>query len=209
MTQEITLLEEHLHLLPERAVWWPVRKAIIVSDLHWGKSAHFRKHGIPMPGSTQQADAVRLAHIIKHWSAEQLIIAGDLFHSKHNSEVDDFAHWRSAHTGLHIHFIIGNHDILATSFYDSLKMEVHREGLYTAPFYIAHDESIKDGHYTIYGHLHPGVSVRSAGTFPCFCIGDHAMILPAFGRFTGCKRIEPAHFKSVYVVGEQKVLQVK
>jgi DNA ligase-associated metallophosphoesterase len=166
-----------------------------------------------MPGSTQQADALRLADILRHYRAEQLIIAGDLFHSKHNSEVDDFAHWRSAHTGLHIHFVMGNHDILTAAFYHSLNFEVHKEGYVLGPFYIAHDEAAQEGHYTIHGHIHPGVAIQGLGmgsrSFPCFAIGDHAMILPAFGRFTGCKRIEPSRFRSVYVVGEEKVMKLK
>ena len=213
MLQEITLQGEQLHLLPERAIWWPAQRAIILSDLHWGKSAHFRKHGIPMPGSTQQHDAVRLAGVLRRHHAEQLIIAGDLFHSKHNSEVDDFTHWRNAHAGLHIHFVMGNHDILSAHFYQSLNFIVHREGLSIGPFYIAHDEVAHEGLYTIHGHLHPGVSLQGLGvktlSLPCFCIGEHAMILPAFGRFTGCKRIEPAHYRNVYVIGEEKVMKLK
>jgi DNA ligase-associated metallophosphoesterase len=212
MTQEISLQGEQLHLLPERAVWWPAKRAMILSDVHWGKSAHFRKHGIPMPGSTQQHDAVRLAAILRHYRAEQLIIAGDLFHSRHNSEVDDFTHWRKAHAQLHIHFVMGNHDILSPQFYHSLNFEVHRDGLVTGPFYIAHDDAGHEGLYTIHGHLHPGVSLRGLGvkavSLPCFAIGAHAMILPAFGRFTGCKRIEPGHFRNVYVIGEEKVMQL-
>lgn len=145
--------------------------------------------------------------------AKQLIIAGDLFHSKHNNEVDDFGAWRAAHAELHIHFVMGNHDILPAAFYHTLQLEVHREGLPIGSFYIAHDDIAYEGHYTIHGHMHPGVSVGGLGmgtkSFPCFAIGDRKMILPAFGRFTGCKQIEPAHFKHVYVVGEAKVLQMK
>jgi DNA ligase-associated metallophosphoesterase len=213
MMQEITLQGQQLYLLPERAIWWPAQRAIILSDVHWGKSAHFRKHGIPMPGSTQQHDAVRLAGIVRRHHAEHLIIAGDLFHSKHNSEVDDFVLWRNAHTNLRIHFVMGNHDILSPHFYHSLNFEVHREGLAIGPFYIAHDDTSHEGLYTIHGHVHPGLSMRGLGvhavTLPCFCIGDHAMILPAFGKFTGCKRIEPAHFRSVYLIGEEKVMRLK
>lgn len=209
MTQEITLQGEHLHLLPERAIWWPAQRAIILSDVHWGKSAHFRKHGIPMPGSTQQQDALRLAGLLRQHGAEQLIIAGDLFHSKHNSEVDEFGRWRDAHSSLRIHFIMGNHDILTAQFYHSLNMEVEREGLAFGPFYIAHDDVQHQSLYTIHGHLHPGVSVHGAGTFPCFAIGTRCMILPAFGKFTGCKRIEPSHYNSVFLVGENKVMKLK
>jgi DNA ligase-associated metallophosphoesterase len=207
--QEISLQGEHLYLLPERAIWWPAQRAIILSDVHWGKSAHFRKHGIPMPGSVQQSDAIRLAGILRHHHAERLIIAGDLFHSKHNSEVDDFAHWRSAHSSLHIDFVMGNHDILTAQFYHSLRLEVEKEGLVLGAFYISHDDVQHEALYTIHGHIHPGVSVHGAGTFPCFAIGERCMILPAFGRFTGCKRIEPSRYKSVYLVGEQKVLKLK
>jgi DNA ligase-associated metallophosphoesterase len=207
--QEITLQDEQLHLLPERAVWWPAQRAIMLSDVHWGKSAHFRKHGIPMPGGTQRQDAMRLAGLLRRHRAERLIIAGDLFHSKHNSEVDDFAHWRSAHSALHIHFIMGNHDILPASFYHSINLEIAQEGLALGPFYITHDDAQYERLYTIHGHIHPGVSVPGAGTYPCFAIGAHAMVLPAFGKFTGCKRVALAHYRSVYVVGEEKVMQLK
>ena len=202
-----------MQLLPERAIWWPAQHAVILSDLHWGKSAHFRKHGIPMPGATQRHDAERLAFVVRHYGARKLIIAGDLFHSRHNSEVEDFRHWRDAHDELDIIFIRGNHDILQPAFYDALLLVVYEEGFDVGPFYIAHDDVRKAGTYTIHGHLHPGVAIPGLGgsgrTLPAFCIGTHALILPAFGRFTGCKRVEPAHFKSVFVIGEDRVMRLK
>src|SRR5690349_2361179 len=90
MMTEILLQGASLVLLPERAVWWPDRKTLVVADVHWGKSAHFRKHGIPMPGGTQDRDSLRLARLIREYGAERLVIAGDLFHSRHNAEVADF-----------------------------------------------------------------------------------------------------------------------
>ena len=166
-----------------------------------------------MPNATQQHDAERLAHVVRHYQAEQLIIAGDLFHSRHNNEVEDFRHWRKAHEGLHIVFVTGNHDILPSQFYESLQFEIYREGYETGPFYITHDDVRKADFYTVHGHLHPGISIPALGgrgqMLPAFCIGEHAMILPAFGKFTGCKRVAPAHFKSAFVIGEGQVLQVK
>lgn len=211
MTQEISLRDEKLELLPERAMWWPEREALILSDLHWGKSAHFRKHGIPMPGGTQQQDALRLARIVSAYGAKQLIIAGDLFHSRHNAEVEEFRRWRDAHESLRIHFIMGNHDILKATFYTDLGFEVYGEGMEAGPFYITHDEILHPKLYTIHGHLHPGISIPGvkAHSLPCFAIGKSCLILPAFGRFTGCKRVRPADFESLYVVGEEKVLRVK
>jgi len=166
-----------------------------------------------MPGSQQQEDARRLSSIIQNFGAEELIIAGDLFHSRHNQEVADFKHWRDAHDSLHIHFVMGNHDILPATFYDDLGFQVYPEGMLNGPFYVTHDAIPDASAFVIHGHLHPGVHVSGAGmrsrAFPCFCIASDHMILPAFGSFTGCKRVSPEHFKHLYLVGEQQVLQLK
>ena len=44
--------------------------------------------------------------------ADLLLIAGDLFHSRQNNEVEQFGHWRSQHTSVHIDLVTGNQDIL-------------------------------------------------------------------------------------------------
>ena len=49
----INLKGEAITLLAERGLLWPVQKALIVADLHWGKAGHFRKHGIAVPAKTQ------------------------------------------------------------------------------------------------------------------------------------------------------------
>lgn len=203
-----------MFLLPERAVWWPSEKTILLSDLHWGKSAHFRKHGIPMPGSTQAKDSMILAGLIRSYQAERMIIAGDFFHSAHNKEVDDFGKWRAAHPSLHIDFILGNHDILPRQFYDSWSLAVHEKGLLiNNHIYIAHDDEEDREHFTIHGHVHPGVKLKGLGrqafTLPCFCINERCMILPAFGQFTGCHLIKDQHFKQIFVIGDGKVMQWK
>lgn len=210
---EILLQQERMFLLPERAVWWPSEKTILLSDLHWGKSAHFRKHGIPMPGSTQVKDGLILAGLIRQYHAERMIIAGDFFHSKHNKEVDDFSTWRQAHTSLHIDFVLGNHDILPHQLYHYWALTVHEKGMLINDMYIAHDQEENAPHFTIHGHVHPGVKLQGLGrqafTLPCFCISDRCMILPAFGQFTGCHLIDARKFRQVFVIGDGKVMQWK
>ena len=210
---EILLEGEHLCLLPERALWWPSQKTMILSDLHWGKSAHFRKHGIPMPGGVQEKDGLKLAKIVTDHGAERLMIAGDFFHSHQNKEVDDFGKWRKAHESLHIDFILGNHDILPPELYTNWQLTVHATGLDAGPFHIAHDEVAHEKLFTIHGHIHPGMRLhglgRQAFTLPCFCIKEHCMVLPAFGQFTGCKTVQASDYRQVYVVGDGKVVQWK
>ena len=48
-SHSIQLADEQLLLLPERALWWPQQKALVLSDVHFGKSATFRENGIPVP----------------------------------------------------------------------------------------------------------------------------------------------------------------
>ena len=49
---------ERLHLLPERAVWWPAAGLLLVADVHLGKAATFRRLGQPVPaGTTAQPNA--------------------------------------------------------------------------------------------------------------------------------------------------------
>ena len=210
---EIMLQGERLELLPERVLWWPAKKTIILSDLHWGKSAHFRKHGVPMPGGTQEDDALRLATVVRNYGVERMVIAGDFFHSKHNKEVDDFGRWRDAHSSLHIDFILGNHDILPRQAYKKWNLELHEISLLLEPFLITHDDTLTSEYFIIHGHIHPGIKLhglgRQAFTLPAFCINKHCMILPAFGKFTGCKLVNAIDFEGVYVVGDDKVMKWK
>ena len=37
-------------------MYWQREDALILSDIHIGKTAHFRKHGIPMPDDVLQKD---------------------------------------------------------------------------------------------------------------------------------------------------------
>ncbi len=207
---ELLLEGERIYLLPEHAVWWPSKKTILLSDLHWGKSAHFRKNGIPMPGGTQDKDALCLANLVREYRAERLIIAGDFFHSRHNKEVADFGKWRAAHSSLHIDFVLGNHDILPRQAYDSWDLKVHESSLLEVPFFISHDAVQNPEHFTIHGHIHPGVRLhglgRQAMSLPAFCINETCMVMPAFGEFTGCKIVRMQDYRKIYVVGDGKVM---
>ncbi|RYD57101.1 MAG: ligase-associated DNA damage response endonuclease PdeM [Sphingobacteriales bacterium] len=210
---DIVLQGEQVKLLAERALLWPSQKTLIVSDLHWGKGAHFRKNGIAIPMNAQQQDETRLANLIYNNQVERLIIAGDLFHSKHNNEVEAFTHWRSGHASLHIDFVTGNHDILPKEKYLDWNMELHTDGLHIGPYYIAHDAPEDCDTFCIHGHLHPAIRISRRGhtaiKLNCFCEDTHRFILPAFGQFTGNLVLEPSEHKHIYVIAETQVLKWK
>ena len=66
----VKIREEELTLLPERAIFWRRKNALLISDLHLGKSGHFRKAGIALPSSIHHDDLDRLSKIISEFPVE-------------------------------------------------------------------------------------------------------------------------------------------
>ena len=100
--KQITIKGESLVLNNLRAMYWSREKALIASDLHIGKSAHFRKYGIPISVNVQHNDLERLSFLVSHYKPEKLIVVGDLFHAELNTDMDLFKIWRAKHSDLEI-----------------------------------------------------------------------------------------------------------
>src|SRR6202000_326423 len=99
-----------------------------LSDLHFGKTGHFRKAGIAVPQSVYREDLLRLLRQIQYFQPRQLLVVGDLFHSRENKELALFLKWREDFPDLNIHLIEGNHDILHEGWYKKAGIEV-RQGV--------------------------------------------------------------------------------
>ena len=93
VTQKINCKNEILELTNQRVIFWESQNSLILSDLHIGKSAHFQKSGIPIPSNILITDLKRLAQLIHHFKANQLIVVGDLFHAEYNQNFDVFIQW--------------------------------------------------------------------------------------------------------------------
>jgi len=102
----------HFWLSAQRCAFWEEEKTLILSDLHFGKTGHFRKAGIAIPQNVYKEDLQRLVLSIQHFNPSQLIIVGDLFHSHENKELDWFKRWRGDLSSVTIQLVKGNHDIL-------------------------------------------------------------------------------------------------
>jgi len=211
------LLDQNFWLSPERVLFWEQEKTLIVSDLHFGKTGHFRKSGIAVPQSVYKEDLQRLFAQISFFKAEQLLIVGDLFHSIANKEMDFFLKWRKDISQLPFLLIKGNHDILSSNWYQEASIEVKNE-YKIHQFIFIHDpnESVtttEDGSFIFSGHLHPGIIVRGLGKqslrFPCFYFTEKQAILPAFSHFSGLALIEPKKKDQVYAIVNQSILQIQ
>ena len=198
-----------------RCVFWEEEKALILSDLHLGKTGHFRKSGIAVPQTVFKEDMQRLIAQVQYFKPSSLIVVGDLFHSHANKELGLFLKWRSDFPGLLIHLVIGNHDILEKSWYQSAGIDCCHHSLKIGEFVFTHDISTHaktSGPYIFSGHIHPSVKINGLGKqsfrLPCFYFGKEYAVLPAFGRFTGMHSIEPEKGSNVFALVNQKVMRV-
>ncbi|WP_047545786.1 ligase-associated DNA damage response endonuclease PdeM [Psychroserpens sp. Hel_I_66] len=187
--KQITINGESLQLNNLRAIFWKREQTLIASDLHIGKSAHFRRHGIAISSNVQKKDLKRLSFLIDHYQAKKLIVVGDLFHAEINTDMDLFRDWRHQYSNLEIILIKGNHDRLKDHVYDSFAIDCCNKSLDVSPFKFIHEPKKVDDAFIISGHIHPGVLIKSRGRprikLPCFKVTQNQLILPAFSEFTG------------------------
>ena len=62
---------EQLTLNQYRSIFWDKEKSLILSDLHLGKTTHFRKNGIALPNGIIEKDLENLQKLIEHYEPEQ------------------------------------------------------------------------------------------------------------------------------------------
>ncbi len=206
--------EQHLWLLPHKAIFWEEKKMLILSDLHFGKSTHFRKSGIPVPVKVFQKNIDVLTTLIDVLQPKEICFLGDLFHSDHNVESEWFLERLNAYPGVKLELVRGNHDILTAAYYKKAGIKVYPIVVNKGPFIFTHDpaEDHQTDKYVISGHLHPGVNLRGSGrqslSLPCFYFGEKQALLPAFGAFTGLAIIRPKKKDKVFVIGDGKVYAI-
>ena len=206
----------HFILSADRTVYWEEEKALILSDLHLGKSGHFRKNGIGIPQDVFKEDMQRLVAAIQLYKPAKVIIVGDLFHSHENKEHELFLKWRNDLPGIQVHLVIGNHDILPGKWYSAAALEIHKSQLIIGDFIFTHDindTSITEGKYYFSGHMHPCIKLRGLGKqfvqLPCFYFNETYAVLPAFGKFTGTYALPIHKTDTVFALAGDKVLKVQ
>ena len=211
-----TIFNNSFLLSASRCIFWEEEKALILSDLHFGKTGHFRKNGIAVPQTIFKEDVQRLTAQVQYFKPEYLIIVGDLFHSHANKEMELFLKWRNDFAQLPIKLIIGNHDILSKDWYAKADITCIKDQLQTGPFIFTHDKAAcadTDACYVFSGHIHPSVTIfgnaKQSLKFPCFYFNKNYAVLPAFGRFTGMHSIKPAKGDSVYVLLQNKIMRMQ
>jgi DNA ligase-associated metallophosphoesterase len=213
--KHIECLGEKLLLTNQKAVFWEREHMLVIADLHLGKTAHFRKHGIAIPSTVMMQDLERLSALIMHFHARQLVIVGDMFHASYNRDLELFAIWRDNFPKLDIILVKGNHDRLSDEQYRQVGINLTCPELNVHPLVMVH-EFIAPGPtgFTLCGHLHPGKVIygpaRQTLRLPCFILAEDHMVLPAFSQFTGLDTSRfPENMLACFVVTDKGVFEIQ
>ncbi|MGC4040472.1 MAG: ligase-associated DNA damage response endonuclease PdeM [Flavobacterium sp.] len=187
------------------SVFWHEYKILLVSDVHVGKIANFREHGLPIPENFNVLNSV-----VQKFSPEKIIFLGDLFHGKINKEWSLFADW-VVKIGTGVVLVEGGHDIIDSRTYANLNVDVCSR-LTVADFLLTHHPAESEGFFNFCGHVHPGVKLKDIGRHPlklaCFLRTRNQLILPAFGDISGKHFIKATEYDTVYAIVMNEVIRV-
>ena len=210
----ITCKGEELILDKERAIYLSKHKLLAISDLHLGKSAHFRQAGLNVSSNISLNDLQRLDLLLKKYSPETLLINGDMFHHGLNADIDHFKEWRKKWSHIEFLLVKGNHDLLDKKEYAEMCIRIEDISFCLGPFCFIHDapKCTEEELYPISGHIHPGIAIvgkaKQKLKFPCFYFGADYAVLPAFSNFTGLYQIKLKKNERAFAITPKKVIEV-
>lgn len=217
-TNEATVIAcagEQLHLLPQHAVHWPIRRTLFVADLHLGKEHAFGRQGIPIPVGPSETTLARLDVLLRTTRAERLVVLGDLMHTAPDADeswLGSLGALLDAHRQLDVHVCAGNHDREPGRATLDQRLHWHAEPIVDGPFVLQHHPGEDDRGYVLCGHVHPafilGRRRRDALRVPAFWFRSRHAVLPAFGGFTGKHAIDAERGDRIWISGPERVVAV-
>ena len=190
-----------LHALPQGALFWPARRALIVADLHFEKASWFAKFGQMLPPYDSIATLADLTALVAAAEPAEIWCLGDSFHDSAGSRrlpARAQAMLRDLTARVDWVWVTGNHDhALDDPFGGRIVDEAEVDGLI-----LRHEADPADVRPELSGHFHPKLRVAVRGrnvARRCFVASATKLILPAFGALTG--GLDAAHPQILQAVG--------
>lgn len=209
----IQLAGHELAAMPERTLWWPWARTLILADMHLGKDEGLRRAGAPIPRGTMESDLARLDHAIARTAPELLAIVGDLVHGRiglSDHTIRTVARWRDR-LCTPITLVAGNHeasvgDVRLNDALRAWRIEYAGPSLTRDAISLVHDPADAEGP-AICGHLHPVVCLGRIRA-PAFVRNGDRIVLPAFSAFTTGSAVHPDDADELLVCAEDRVLSL-
>jgi DNA ligase-associated metallophosphoesterase len=202
--RHLDLAGDTVILLPQKALYWPRRKTLVIADIHFGKAAAFRAQGVPVPRGTTSENLGRLDELLARLEVESIVFLGDFLHARAAHAAATLAAmqaWRERQGALQLVLVRGNHDRHAGDPAAALRITMVDEPYAVDGFSFCHHPDIAAPGYVLAGHVHPVVVLSSrldSLRLPCFLVGPTRMILPSFGAFTGGHPVQALAGERVY-----------
>ena len=190
-----------LMALPQGALFWPARRALLVADLHLEKASWFARLGQMLPPYDSIATLADLTALAASTQAQEIWCLGDSFHDRHGCDrlPERAREMLTALTStLRWTWITGNHDPgFADHCGGDILGEAQVDGLI-----LRHEADAADLRPELSGHFHPKLRITHRGrqvSRRCFVATQRKLILPAFGALTG--GLDAGHPEIVRAVG--------
>lgn len=203
-----------MELMPERALFLRAARALVVADLHVGKSESYRRFGVPSADGIDEETLVRLSRAAMRAGAKVIVVVGDLTHSAvgiGEAEMQRFAEFRER-CSLPIRLVEGNHDRGVGTLPPEWMVDRVRGAFTLGGVRFEHEPpATAVDAWTVSGHLHPILSV-ARGTrsveAPAFVVdrARRTLVLPAFSKFTRGVRYEPRAGVELYAIAESEIV---
>jgi DNA ligase-associated metallophosphoesterase len=176
-----------LMALPQGALFWPSRRALLVADLHLEKASWYARLGQMLPPYDSIATLSDLSAVTAATGAEEIWCLGDSFHDRHGCDrlpADAREMLLRLTASTRWTWITGNHDPgFADHCGGAIVEEVEVGGLL-----LRHEADPTETRPELSGHFHPKLRINHRGrqiARRCFVATPTKLILPAFGALTG------------------------
>jgi DNA ligase-associated metallophosphoesterase len=190
-----------LMALPQGALFWPARRALLVADLHLEKASWFARLGQMLPPYDSIATLSDLTAVAAATAAREIWCLGDSFHDRHGCDRLP-ERGRNMLTSLTATtrwtWITGNHD---PGFADHCGGTIVDEAVVDG-LVLRHEADPADTRAELSGHFHPKLRITQRGrqvSRRCFVASKRKLVLPAFGALTG--GLDANHPEIVRAVG--------
>ncbi len=192
-----------LMALPQGALFWPARQALLVADLHLEKASWFARLGQMLPPYDSLATLADLTAVAAATAAREIWCLGDSFHDRHGCDrLPERARAMliSLTASTRWTWITGNHD---PGFADHCGGAIVDEALVDG-LVLRHEADPSETRPELSGHFHPKLRITQRGrqvSRRCFIATERKLVLPAFGALTG--GLDASHPEIVRAVGSQ------
>jgi DNA ligase-associated metallophosphoesterase len=182
------------------ALYWAEESLLVVADLHLEKGSSFARRGMLLPPYDTTETLARLARLIAHYAPRRVIALGDNFHDGDGParlSAPDRASLAALQRGRDWIWIAGNHDPdpaegIGGTFATTISL---------GALVFRHEPTRNAPEGEIAGHLHPQARIAQRGravSRRCFATDGKALVMPAFGAYTGGLNIRDRAFTAVF-----------